>query len=113
MIEIIAGLCLLVGAAFALIAALGLVRLPDVMTRMHASTKAATLASNLVLLGVALYFSDATVTAKAVAAMLFLLLTAPIAAHMIGRAYVRLKGPDRVLYDKAGAGTEVVGEARD
>ena len=113
MIEIVAGLLLVVGAGFALIAALGLIRLPDVLTRMHASTKAATLASTLVLIGAALYFRDATVTAKAVAAMLFLLLTAPIAAHMIGRAYVRLKAPDRIRYDAASAATEVVGETRE
>ncbi len=103
MIEVIVGILLLLGAGFALVAAIGIVRLPDVLMRMHASTKAATLASTLVLLGAAVFFRDGTVTAKAIAAMLFLLLTAPIAAHMIGRAYVRLKSPDRVRYDRAAA----------
>ena len=103
MIEIVVGLLMVLGAGFALVAAIGVVRLPDVLMRTHASTKAATLASNLVLLGAAIYFRDSTVTAKAIAAMLFLLLTAPIAAHMIGRAYVRLRSPDRVRYDRATA----------
>ena len=88
MTEILAGSLVLFGGAFALIASLGLVRLPDVLTRMHASTKAGTLASSLILAAVAIHFGDASVTAKCVAAVLFLLLTAPLAAHMIGRASV-------------------------
>ena len=89
MIEVIAGVLAVLGGVFALIAALGLVRLPDVLTRMHASTKAGTLASSLVLAAVAFVFGEADVTAKCLAAILFLLLTAPLAAHMIGRASLR------------------------
>jgi multicomponent Na+:H+ antiporter subunit G len=60
-----------------------------VFTRMHASTKAGTLGSSIILLGVAIHFQDIAVTAKVLLAILFLLLTAPIAAHMIGRAAQR------------------------
>ncbi len=88
MIEVIAGLLCLGGGAFAVIAALGILRLPDVLTRMHASTKAGTLASALILAAVALQFQDIGVTAKAVAAIIFLMLTAPLAAHMLGRSAV-------------------------
>jgi multicomponent Na+:H+ antiporter subunit G len=89
MIEIIAGVLILGGAGFTLIAAIGIVRLPDLLTRMHASTKAGTLGSALVLAALATVFADTSITTKTVAAVLFLLLTAPIAAHMIGRAYVK------------------------
>ena len=89
MIEILAGLLILAGAGFTLIAAIGIVRLPDLLTRMHASTKAGTLGSILVLTALAVVFATGPVVAKTVATILFLLLTAPIAAHMIGRAYVR------------------------
>ncbi|MEM0947499.1 MAG: monovalent cation/H(+) antiporter subunit G [Pseudomonadota bacterium] len=88
MIEVVAGVFVLLGGFFSLIAALGIIRLPDVLTRMHASTKAGTLASSLILVSVALHFGDASVVVKCVAAVLFLILTAPLAAHMIGRASV-------------------------
>lgn len=68
------------------IAALGIFRLPDLFMRMHASSKAGALGVALQLLAVALYFDDLTVTVKAVVGVLFFLLTAPVAAHMIGRA---------------------------
>lgn len=93
MIEIFAGLLALAGGAFAFLAALGLLRLPDILVRMHASTKAGTLASALILAAVALQQGDVAVTIKVVLAVFFLLLTAPLAAHMIGRAAVRLGVP--------------------
>ena len=89
MLEIAVGLLLLGGGFFVLVAAIGIVRLPDLLTRMHASTKAGTLGSLLVLVGLAIYVGTAPVVSKAIATALFLLLTAPIAAHMIGRAYAR------------------------
>ena len=73
-----------------LVAAIGIVRLPDLLTRMHASTTAGTLGALLVLVGLGLHQGDAPVITKAVATALFLLLTAPIAAHMIGRAHARV-----------------------
>jgi multicomponent Na+:H+ antiporter subunit G len=86
MIEIIAGILVLMGALFTLIAAVGVIRLPDVLTRMHASTKAGTLGASLILAATALVFGDTSTVAKFVVAVLFLLLTAPLAGHMIGRA---------------------------
>ncbi len=89
MTEIIIAILLLLGGFFALIAAIGVLRLPDVLTRMHASTKAGTLGSSLVLIGCAVYFGETTVTVRVIAIILFLMLTAPIGAHMLGRAAVR------------------------
>lgn len=81
--------CVLLGGFFAFVAGLGVLRLPDVLIRMHATTKAGTLASGLIMLAVAIAFGDAPTVARAVAIMFFLLLTAPVAAHMIGRAAFR------------------------
>lgn len=93
MIEVLAGLLALSGGAFAAIAALGLVRLPDVLIRMHAATKVGTLSGGLVMAAVALHEAEAAVTVRAVAIVLFMFLTAPIAAHMIGRAALRMGVP--------------------
>lgn len=84
--EIIAGLCVLVGAFFILAAAVGVVRMPDVYTRMHAATKSGTLGSGLMLVGVAVDAGDAAVVLRALAALVFLVATTPIAAHLLGRA---------------------------
>ena len=79
-------IALLLGSFFCLIAAVGMLRLPDTLIRMHAATKAGTLGAGLVLLAEALYYAEAGITLRAMAAVAFLLLTAPVAAHLIGRA---------------------------
>lgn len=91
--DIVIALLLVLGAFFAFVAALGVVRLPDVFIRMHASTKAGTLGAGLILGAVALYFGEAAVTARALAIIAFLLITAPIGAHVIGRAAYRTGVP--------------------
>ena len=93
MTEILAALLVVAGGFFALAAALGVLRLPDVLIRMHASTKAGTLGCGLILVAVAVHFGDTGIVARAVAAVVFLLLTAPVAAHMIGRAAYRTGVP--------------------
>lgn len=89
MIEIVIAVFLLIGSFFALVAAIGIFRLPDVLMRMHASTKAGTLGSSLILIGAAVHFGEGVTTTRVVATILFLMLTAPIAAHMLGRAAAR------------------------
>ena len=74
------------GALFVLLAAIGLVRMPDTYLRISVTTKAATLGIGLILIAAALYFKDASVTSRVLAIILFILLTAPVAAHLIGRA---------------------------
>ncbi len=100
MAEIIAGILVLAGAGFTLIAAIGIVRLPDLLTRMHASTKAGTLGSALLVGALIAVFWETTVTSKAIATILFLLLTAPIAAHMIGRAYAKTERDKYIARDR-------------
>lgn len=86
MIELLKGTLILVGAVFMFLAALGLVRMPDLLTRMHATTKAATLGATLIMLAVALHFGEVAVVARAFGVILFIMITAPVAAHVIGRA---------------------------
>ncbi|MBB3142980.1 monovalent cation/H(+) antiporter subunit G [Halomonas organivorans] len=86
MIEVLVGSLLLAGTGFMLVAALGVWRMPDLLTRLHATTKAATLGVALIMLGVALHFGEAGVVARALGVVLFVMLTAPVAAHAIGRA---------------------------
>ncbi|MGM0913161.1 MAG: monovalent cation/H(+) antiporter subunit G [Pseudomonadota bacterium] len=86
MTEILKEGLILIGALFMLLAALGVVRLPDLLTRMHATTKAATLGATLIMLAVALHFAQVAVVARAFGVILFIMMTAPVAAHVIGRA---------------------------
>ena len=74
------------GSFFTLIASVGLLRMPDLFMRLSATTKAATLGVALVLVAVAVHFRDMTVTGQVLAITAFLVLTAPVAAHMIARA---------------------------
>lgn len=69
-----------------LLAAIGIVRLPDLPTRMHASTKAGAMGAMFIMAGVAFFFADSVVVARAIAIVVFILITLPIAAHVIGRA---------------------------
>lgn len=87
--DVLTALLLLAGAAFTFIAGLGVLRLPDIMIRMHASTKAGTLGTGLILLAVAVSYGSLSEASRAIAAIIFLLITAPVAAHMIGRAAYR------------------------
>ncbi len=74
------------GCLFILLAAVGVLRMPDVLTRMHASSKAATLGAACVLAAVAVSLWDWAIVVRAGLVSLFLLITAPLAAHAIARA---------------------------
>ena len=84
--DLLVATLLLVGAAFALIAAIGLVRLPDLYTRMHAASKAGTLGSGVLLIALALDDGSGSTAGRALAGVVFFLLTAPISAHLLAKA---------------------------
>ncbi|MDZ7799439.1 MAG: monovalent cation/H(+) antiporter subunit G [Trueperaceae bacterium] len=86
MTEALAILLLVLGTFFVLVSALGAVRFPDLFMRMHATTKAGTLGAGLILAATAVLFGATATTTKALLVFLFLLLTAPVAAHVLGRA---------------------------
>ena len=77
---------MLSGAFFILTAAIGILRMPDLFMRMSASAKAGTLGAGLMLVGVAVFFDSFSITTRAFAVITFMLITAPVAAHMIARA---------------------------
>ncbi len=83
---VLGGALLLVGLFFVLVAALGLVRMPDFYSRTHAAAKAGAFGGSLILLGVAVLFATWGVAVKAVLVILFFYATTPVAGHMIGRA---------------------------
>lgn len=81
------------GGFFLFVASLGILRLPDVMTRMHASTKAGTLGAGLIFVAGAAHFGDMVTIAVSALTIVFLLWTAPVAAHAIARAAYRMRVP--------------------
>jgi multicomponent Na+:H+ antiporter subunit G len=87
--DVLAAACLVLGAALALIAAVGVVRFPDVLTRMHSATKPQVLGLLLILLGLALRLREPRTIGVLVLVGLFQLTTAPVASHMVGRASFR------------------------
>lgn len=89
----IVALLLLLGASLVLVACLGLLRLPDLYTRMHASTKPATLGVSLIVAALAVHSGELGIAVRAFLVVLFLLLTAPVAAHRLGRAAYRAGVP--------------------
>ncbi|MDF2153843.1 monovalent cation/H(+) antiporter subunit G [Vibrio sp. CAU 1672] len=86
---LLVGLLLLIGTLFMVIASLGIVRLPDLYTRMHAATKAGTIGLVFILLAVALSLQDISVWSRVVGTVLFIFLTAPVAAHLLGKTMLR------------------------
>jgi len=84
---------MLFGASFMLLAAVGVVRLPDIYIRMHAATKSGTLGVSGMILASAVHFGELGVTTRAMLIVVFLYLTAPVAAHFIGRAAYRAGVP--------------------
>jgi multicomponent Na+:H+ antiporter subunit G len=86
MIDILTAMLWVAGSAFALLAAVGVLRMPDVFTRMQASTKASTLGLGCLLIGAALQLADFASLIRVVGIGAFLLLTTSVAAHVIARA---------------------------
>lgn len=84
--DFVAGILMIVGALFTLTAALGMLRLPDLFTRMHAASKAGTLGSCMMLLALAVSASDASISWRAAAGILFFILTVPISSHLLAKA---------------------------
>jgi multicomponent Na+:H+ antiporter subunit G len=84
--EIFGVIMMVAGVFFIVIAGVGLLRMPDLFLRMSTATKASTLGLGLILLGTAVFYWELGITSRAIATSIFVLLTAPVSAHMIGRA---------------------------
>ncbi|GAA4655609.1 monovalent cation/H(+) antiporter subunit G [Arthrobacter cryoconiti] len=90
-IDILSAIALLGGALMSLAAAVGLLRFPDLMSRMHAATKPQVLGLFLMLVAVGLQMRQWALLPALLVAWLFQLLTVPVSAHMVGRAGYRSK----------------------
>lgn len=93
MIEWASGILLMAGAFLALLAAVGVLRMPDVFTRMQASTKASTLGLGCLLAGLAILRPELSFVIRAVSISAFMMLTTAVAAHVIARAAARTGAP--------------------
>lgn len=99
--QAVAAVLLALGALLMFLSSIGVVRMPDLYTRMSASSKAAGLGSSLVLAAVGIHFGTLAVGARAIAAIVFIFLTVPVAAHMVARAGYMARVPiwDRTIQD--------------
>lgn len=87
--NILAGTCLISGALLSVAAGIGLLRFPDLLSRMHAATKPQVLGLLLILTGAALRLQNTIDITTLVLVAVFQLATAPVSAHMVGRAVYR------------------------
>lgn len=102
-LDVAGGVLLVLGAALALVGAFGLLRLPDLFSRMHAATKPQTLGLLLVLTGLALTLRTWSAVATLVIVLGAQALTAPMAAHLLGRATHRSQtgiDPELLVHDE-------------
>ncbi|MFC7535595.1 monovalent cation/H(+) antiporter subunit G [Actinoplanes sp. GCM10030250] len=111
--DVLAGTCLISGALLSLAAGVGLLRFPDLLARMHAATKPQVLGLLLILAGTALRLQNTVDITTLVLIGLFQLATAPVAAHMVGRAVYRsgqvrtdLLVVDELAEDRANTGAD-------
>lgn len=111
-LDVAAAVCLLAGALLSLAAGVALVRFPDLLSRMHAATKPQVLGLLLVLVGCGLRLREAVDITTLVLVAVFQLGTAPVAAHMVGRAGYRNRQvrDDLLLVDELAAHAERVGK---
>lgn len=91
--DVISAILLVSGSLWVIIAALGVLRMPDLFLRMSATSKAASFGVSLIMLGVAIDVNELGTTTRALAVIAFIFLTAPVAAHMIGRAAYIVRVP--------------------
>ena len=97
-----AAVFVVLGAALSLVAGLGVLRFPDALSRLHAGTKPQVLGLACLVVAIALSARSLTVLLLLIPVLLFQLITAPVAAHMIGRAGYRTRNhrPDLLLVDE-------------
>ena len=111
--DVVAIACLLAGSLLCLTAGLGLLRFPDVLSRMHAGTKPQVLGVLLVMVGAAIRLSGWSATWMLLLVAAFQMLTAPVSAHMISRVAYRRRHVrrDLMVVDELGLAPPAAGAA--
>ena len=87
--ELLSTIFIIIGTVFIIIASVGILKLPDFYIRMSAITKAGTVGVGFIALGIAIYFNDLSISIKSFVINSFMMVTAPVAAHIIARAAYR------------------------
>lgn len=121
LLELLLSALILVGAGFTLVGSLGLLRLKDFYSRLHAPTKATTLGVGSLLIASAIFFShqDEGLSLHEVLVTLFLFITAPVSAHLMAKAALHLRltsnaeSPDEQLLDGGSCAKSSVNEGGD
>jgi multicomponent Na+:H+ antiporter subunit G len=113
-VDFVGALLLFAGALLSVVAAVGILRFPDLLTRMHSATKPQVLGLVLVALGLALVLRDTASSLVLVLVVLAQLVTAPVAGHMVGRASYRAGQMDKdlLLVDEISDSMELRGDDR-
>ncbi len=93
--DVLSAICLLLGATLSLAAGIGALRFPDVLSRQHAAAKPQVLGLLLILIGVGLRLRTGLDITTLVLVAVFQMTTAPVAAHMVGRAAYRSRRVSR------------------
>lgn len=107
-LDVVGPLLMLLGCLLTLVAAIAVYRFPDLLSRMHAATKPQVLGLTLTMVGLALTVRNPVVAWTLVLVVAFQLITAPISAHMVGRAGYRTGkiNPDDLVDDALTADLE-------
>lgn len=84
-LQYLAAVLVVAGAIFALLAALGILRFPDLYTRMHAASKAGVVGAGLIMLAISVVAGDGSVILRVLIGIGFLLLTTPVSAHLLAK----------------------------
>jgi multicomponent Na+:H+ antiporter subunit G len=105
LVDVISWACIIVGAVFAIIGAVGILRLPDVFSRMHGAGIIDTLGAGLILVGLMFQAGFSLITVKLILIVVFLLFTSPTTTHALARAALN-GGVNPLIERKEASGDE-------
>ncbi len=86
---IVAAVLMVIGSIFCLLATIGILRFPDLYTRLHAASKAGPLGVGLILLGAGIASGDVLIFARSLLGLVFLILVSPVSAHLLARSALK------------------------
>lgn len=114
-LDIVASVLFVAGSFLVMVAGIGILRFPDLLARMHAATKPQVLGLSMLMTGLALEIHTGSAVWTLVLVVLFQLMTAPVSAHMVGRAGYRTGRIDRenLVVDDLTTDLELIREVRE
>ena len=103
--SVVEGALIVVGCVFMLLASVGILRMPDLFTRLQVTSKASVLGMTCILLATATHFAEPAITTRAAVIIAFVVLTMPVATHLLARAGYATNvplSPETVVNELAG-----------